>query len=109
MALDADEILLIESAFAALRVRYVESGCVPPPEIDALMAKIEAMEPRITLAEAGDRLGIAPSTLRYAALDGRLEAEKRGRDWSTTWSAVKKALAEGWIHRRRGRPRKRQD
>jgi len=103
--LTVDEILLAQSAATALRVRYVESGQVPPPEIDALIAKIEALGPRITFAEAAAEFGISASTLRYAALDGRLEAEKRGRDWTTTASAVRTALAEGWIRRRRGRPR----
>ena len=106
LTLTSDEIQLIQSAFAALRVRYVESGRVPPPGIDALVAKLEAMEPRLPLAEAATRLGVATSTLRYKALDGKLEAEKIGRDWMTTWSAVEEMIAEGYLHRRPGRPRK---
>lgn len=104
--LTADEIQLARAAFAVLRLRYVESGHKPPAEIDVLLAKLEAMEPRISFAEAATRLGIDPSVLRHKAIDGKLEAEKVGRDWSTTWSAIEEALAMGYLHTRRGRPRR---
>lgn len=42
----------------------------------------------MTLAEAAAELGVAESTLRRQAADGRFAATKVGRDWITTRDAV---------------------
>lgn len=91
------EVTLLRAALAALRVRYVESGHVPPSEIDDVADKLALLEPRIPLAKAAQRLGVHQDSLRRAVLDGRLEAEKIGRNWQTTWSAIQDALAAGII------------
>ena len=35
----------------------------------------------MTLTEAAELLGLAPSTLRHQIANGSFKAEKRGRDW----------------------------
>lgn len=42
----------------------------------------------LSLAKAGDASGLSPGTLRVLLNNGRLEGEKRGRDWVVTESAL---------------------
>lgn len=42
----------------------------------------------LSLAQAGDESGLSPGTLRVLLNNGRLEGEKRGRDWVVTESAL---------------------
>jgi excisionase family DNA binding protein len=50
------------------------------------------MEP-MSLKEAAEYAGVRPVTLRWAAENKRLEAQKVGRDWITTREAVDAYLA----------------
>lgn len=61
--------------------------------------KMTMHEP-ITLAEAARRSGLAHTTLRQAALRGRLRAQKIGRDWLTTPHDLDQYLADRqtWKH-----------
>ena len=40
--------------------------------------------PILTLAEAGDRLGLSPSTLRKQVHNGKLRATMVGKTWTVT-------------------------
>jgi len=42
----------------------------------------------LILKEAAARLGVTPDTLRQQRANGRLEAEKHGRDWWVTEAEV---------------------
>lgn len=44
----------------------------------------------LTLTEAADRLGVAPSTLRRQIANGRLKARKLGRDWTVSEREVER-------------------
>ena len=46
----------------------------------------------ISLAEAAERSGLAHSTLRRYAWEGKLKAKKIGRDWLTTMASVEEYL-----------------
>ena len=48
----------------------------------------------ITLAQAGDRLGIAASTLRAQVKNGRLHATLVGKTWTVTEREVERYRAE---------------
>ena len=61
----------------------------------------EDKERLISLAEAAERSGLAHSTLRRYAWEGKLNAKKIGRDWLTTMADVEEYLE--------GRQRKRED
>ena len=57
----------------------------------------------ISLAEAASICGLSPDHLRRLAEQGKLNAQKIGRNWVTT----KQALADYMINRNpRGRPKK---
>ena len=44
----------------------------------------------LTLTEAAERLGVAPSTLRRQIANGRLRARKLGRDWTVSEREVER-------------------
>ncbi len=44
----------------------------------------------MTLIEAAEALGLTPDTLRQQIHAGKLNAEKRGRDWHVTEREVQK-------------------
>jgi excisionase family DNA binding protein len=44
----------------------------------------------VTLNEAAEQLGVTPDTLRQQIKAGKLDAEKRGRDWWVTPRAVER-------------------
>lgn len=48
----------------------------------------------MTTAEAAERLGIAPTTVRRQIEQGRIAARKVGRDWHVTKGAVERYRAE---------------
>jgi excisionase family DNA binding protein len=48
----------------------------------------------MTLTEAAERLGVAPSTLRVQLWKGKLRGTKRGRDWWITPAEVDRYAAE---------------
>ena len=48
----------------------------------------------MSLAEAADELGLAPSTLRHQIRRGKLKARKRGRDWFVSALEVERYAAE---------------
>lgn len=48
----------------------------------------------MTLTEAAERLGLAPSTLRVQLRNGKLRGVKRGRDWWITAGEVERYAAE---------------
>lgn len=48
----------------------------------------------MTLAEAADRLGLSPSTLRHQIRNGRLRARKVSRDWYVAPDDLEKYRAE---------------
>ena len=48
----------------------------------------------MTIKEAAERLGLAPSTLRHQIDNGKLKATKRGRDWWVTPAEVKRYQGE---------------
>lgn len=48
----------------------------------------------MTLKEAAAILGILPATLRRQIANGRLQAQKRGRDWFVTAAEVERYNAE---------------
>ena len=54
------------------------------------MAELEPADKMITLARAAELSDLTADTLRQAALDGRLQAERPGHDWLTT---------RRWLHR----------
>lgn len=62
------------------------------------------MDDLLSLAQAADRLGIAPVTLRVAVGRGRFHARKIGKTWVTTDAEVDRYRREHLG--RRGRPRK---
>jgi excisionase family DNA binding protein len=49
---------------------------------------------RLSLREAAARSGLSASHLRLLARNGRISAEKLGRDWFTTEAAVLAYLAD---------------
>jgi hypothetical protein len=53
-----------------------------PPEAGTV--KLEHPDQRIPLARASEISGLAHNTLRRAIFDGKLRAEKQGRDWYVT-------------------------
>lgn len=55
----------------------------------------------LTAAEVATRLGIHPSLVRVYCREGRIKAERKGRDWLITESAV---AAFEKTRRGRGRP-----
>jgi excisionase family DNA binding protein len=55
----------------------------------------------MTLAEAADRLGLHPSTLRHQIRRGAISAEKIGRDWMVSADEIER-------YRRENRRRERQ-
>jgi excisionase family DNA binding protein len=59
----------------------------------------------MTLKEAADRLGVAPSTLRVQLRNGKLRGVKRGRDWWITPAEVDRYGKEHGtqVHRCRAR------
>jgi excisionase family DNA binding protein len=48
----------------------------------------------LTLAEAGDRLGLSASTLRHQVKAGRLKATLVGKTWTVTEREVERYRAE---------------
>lgn len=48
----------------------------------------------LTLAEAGDRLGLSPSTLRNQVKNGRLRATLIGKTWVVTEREVERYRAD---------------
>lgn len=48
----------------------------------------------LTLTEAADALGLAPSTLRHQIRNGKLNARKVGRDWVVGPAALARYRAE---------------
>lgn len=48
----------------------------------------------LTLAEAGDRLGLSASTLRSQVANGRLRATMIGKTWTVTEREVERYRAE---------------
>jgi Protein of unknown function (DUF2283) len=52
------------------------------------LRRLGAPEDWLTLAEASAESGITPDALRRQALNGRLTARKRGRDWIVSASAL---------------------
>jgi excisionase family DNA binding protein len=48
----------------------------------------------LTLAEAGDRLGLSASTLRHQVANGRLRATLYGKTWTVTEREVERYRAE---------------
>lgn len=48
----------------------------------------------LTLAEAAERLGVLPSTLRHQIRNGKLRATKPGRDWLVTEREVERYARE---------------
>lgn len=55
------------------------------------------MKRNMTLAEAGKRLGLSTSTLRWQIRNGQLRARKIGWSWTVTEREVERYAAE---HRR---------
>jgi hypothetical protein len=45
---------------------------------------LEGPDERISLKRAAELAGLRPSSLRLKVLEGKLHAEKPGRDWVTT-------------------------
>lgn len=66
---------------------------------------MNARDKLITIPEASRRFNVAATTLRKAALRGKLRARKFGRDWMVTAEAVGHWIAHG--RHTPGRPRKR--
>lgn len=62
------------------------------------------MDDLLSLAQAADRLGVAPVTLRVAVGRGRFNARKIGKTWVTTDDEVERYRQDHLG--RRGRPRK---
>ncbi|MBI4421928.1 MAG: DUF2283 domain-containing protein [Gemmatimonadetes bacterium] len=60
------------------------SSRYPVRSLRALESPVDWM----TLTEAAGESGLAPDTLRRQALDGRLAARKRGRDWLVSRAAL---------------------
>lgn len=54
----------------------------------------------LTLAEAGDRLGLSPSTLRNQVKNGRLRATMIGKTWTVTEREVERYRRESLGTRR---------
>ena len=52
------------------------------------------MAEMLTLAEAGDRLGLSAHTLRHQVAYGRLKATKVGKTWVTTPAEVERYRRE---------------
>jgi excisionase family DNA binding protein len=52
------------------------------------------MDDILTLAEAGELLGVSPGTLRNQVLAGKLAARKIGKTWVTTRLEVARYRAE---------------
>jgi hypothetical protein len=52
------------------------------------------LEDVISLAEAGDELGLSASTLRHQAQLGRLDAKVVGKTWITTRQEVERYRVE---------------
>lgn len=48
----------------------------------------------LTVREAAASLGVAPSTLRWQIRNGKLEAQKRGRDWYISEAEVARYARE---------------
>jgi hypothetical protein len=48
----------------------------------------------LTLPEAAKIAGLRPVTLRVQVFNGRLKAEKRGRDWWVTRKELERYMAE---------------
>ena len=57
------------------------------------MAKTDSSKELITLSEAAKRYGLSPTYLRTIARNGRLRAQKVGRDWLTTPLDVENYIA----------------
>lgn len=52
------------------------------------------MKTRLTLVEAAAELGLSADTLRWQIHNGKLRAEKRGRDWMVTRREVERYRKE---------------
>lgn len=69
------------------------SGAETPTAVSFFVRKVTAMAPIedvVTLAEAAERLGVTPSTLRHQAQAGRLHARLIGKTWVTTADEVER-------------------
>jgi len=73
------------------------SAFYPAAELRALESPVEWL----TLAEAGREAGLSPETLKKQLQAGRLEGQKRGRDWLVAGHALWNYLEE---RDARGRP-----
>jgi excisionase family DNA binding protein len=57
------------------------------------MAELEDADKLITMRRAAELSGLTPDTLKQAAQDGRLQAERPGHDWLTTRRNLHRYLA----------------
>ena len=48
----------------------------------------------LTLAQAAERLGVQPGTLRVQIAQGKLKAKKMGRDWLVTEREIERYARE---------------
>lgn len=59
------------------------------------------IESMITLAEAAERLGLSPSTLRVQVHNGRLKARLVGKTWVVTGREIERYRADSLGKRRK--------